>query len=78
MFKILVIKMSNNSLMWVFSGIIQMFCYIEDDMWGAIPGVGGTLIFLEIRKLGSFLGGFKILNFNIFGGFQKNKCFLGF
>ena len=32
---------------------------------------GDTLIYLYIRRLGSFFG-FKILNFNIFGGFQKN------
>ena len=40
------------------------------------PG-GGTLIFSYIRRLGPFLG-FKILNFDIFGGFQKNKYFLGY
>ena len=38
-------------------------------------GGGGTLIFSHIRRLGPFFG-FKILNFNIFGGFQKNKYFL--
>ena len=37
---------------------------------------GDTLIFSYIRRLGSFLG-FKILNFNIFGGFQKKIIFLG-
>ena len=41
---------------------------------------GGTLIFLYIRRLGSFLG-YKILNFNILGGggggFQKNRYFWG-
>ena len=42
-----------------------------------IPGGGGILIFSYIRRLGSFLG-FKFLNFNIFGGFQKNKYFLGY
>ena len=35
-------------------------------------GVGGTLIFSHIRRLGPFFG-FKILNFNIFGDFQKNE-----
>ena len=30
-----------------------------------------------MRRLGSFFGGFKILNFNIFSGFQKNKHFGG-
>ena len=37
---------------------------------------GGTLIFSYIRRLGPFFG-FKILNFNIFGGFQKNEYFWG-
>ena len=40
------------------------------------PGVRGTLIFSYIRRLGSFFW-FKILNFHIFGGFQKNENFLG-
>ena len=40
-------------------------------------GGGGTLIFSYIRRLGSFFG-VKILNFNIFGGFQKNKYFWGY
>ena len=31
---------------------------------------GGTMVFSYIRRLGS---GFKLLNFNIFGGFQKNE-----
>ena len=35
------------------------------------PGGGCTLIFSYIRRLGSLFG-FKILNFNILGGFQKN------
>ena len=42
--------------------------------WG--PGGGGTLIFTYIHRLVSFFG-FKILNFNIFGGFQKNEYFFG-
>ena len=33
---------------------------------------GGTLIFSYISRLWSFFL-FKILNFNIFGGFQKKK-----
>ena len=37
---------------------------------------GGTPIFSHIRRLGPFFG-FKILNFNIFLGFQKNDYFLG-
>ena len=40
-------------------------------------GGGGTLIFSYIRRLGPFLG-FKILNFDIFGGFQKNSYFWGY
>ena len=40
-------------------------------------GGGGTLIFSYMRRLGPF-GGFKILYFNIFGGFQKNEYFLGY
>ena len=39
-------------------------------------GGGGVTLFTYIRRLGSFLG-FNILSFNIFGGFQKNKYFLG-
>ena len=39
-------------------------------------GVGGTLIFSYIGRLGSFFGG-SILNFNIFWGFQKNEYFFG-
>ena len=35
-------------------------------------GGGGTLIFSYIRRHGPFFG-FKILNFNIILGFQKNK-----
>ena len=35
---------------------------------------GGTLIFSYIRGSGHFLG-FKILNFIIFWGFQKNEYF---
>ena len=40
-------------------------------------GGGGTLIFSYILRLGSFFG-VKILNYNNFGGFQKNKYFLGY
>ena len=41
-------------------------------------GGGGTLIFSYIRRLGPFFFWFKILNFDIFGGFQKNKYFFGY
>ena len=44
---------------------------------GGGGGGGGTRIFSHVRRLGPFLG-FKILNFNIFGGFQKNEYFLGY
>ena len=37
---------------------------------------GDTLIFSYKRRLGSFFG-FKNLNINIFGGFQKNDYFRG-
>ena len=43
-------------------------------VWG---GGGGTLIFSYIRRLGSFFG-VQNLNFNIFGGFQKNKKIRGY
>ena len=33
---------------------------------------------MYIRRLGSFFGGFKILDFNIFEGFQKNEYFGGY
>ena len=38
---------------------------------------GGGLKVLYIRRLGLFFE-FKILNFNIFWGFQKNEYFLGY
>ena len=38
---------------------------------------GGALQFLYIRRLGLFFR-FKILNFSIFGGFQKNEYFFGY
>ena len=41
-------------------------------------GGGGTLIFSYKRRLCPFLGGFKILNFKIFWGFQKNEYFMGY
>ena len=44
---------------------------------GGGGGGGGTLIFSYIRRLGSFFGGFKILNFNIFWVFRKMNIFLG-
>ena len=45
---------------------------------GPTPGGGGvTLIFHAYVGSGHFLG-FKILNFNFLGGFQKNKYFLGY
>ena len=41
-------------------------------------GGGGTLIFSQIRRLGLFFFGFKILNFIIFWGFEKNEYFWGY
>ena len=41
-----------------------------------VPGGGGTLIFHTYVGSAHFFG-FKILNFNIFLGFQKNEYFLG-
>ena len=40
-------------------------------------GGGGTLIFSYILLGSGYFGGFKILNFNIFWGFQKNEYFWG-
>ena len=42
-----------------------------------MSSLGGTLNFLYILRLGLFFG-FKILNFNIFWGFQKNRYFWGY
>ena len=53
---------------------IGKYMYTE---WYDPGGGGGTLIFSYIRRLGSFFW-FKILNFNIFLNFQKNKYFLGY
>ena len=44
--------------------------------WNSSQG-RDTLIFSCIRRLGSFFW-FKILNFKIFVGFQKNEYFLGY
>ena len=38
---------------------------------------GDALIFSYIRRLGSFLGGLKILNFNILEVFKKMNIFWG-
>ena len=46
-----------------------------------VGGGGGKLIFSCIRRLGLFWGGgggFKILNFNIFGDFLKTEYFWGY
>ena len=49
------------------------------DGWMNVWIPGGSLIFPCIRRIGSFFfgggGGVRILNFDIFGGFQKNKYF---
>ena len=44
---------------------------------GSAGGGGGTLILSYIRRLGSFFW-VQFLNFNILGGFQKNKYFFGY
>ena len=63
--------------------LAQVMCYIWFMVlflsllafYSEIQGwVLGTLIFSYIRRLGPFFG-FKILNFNIFGGFQNNEYF---
>ena len=52
-------------------------CCVALPRSAVVLSQGGTLIFSYIRRLGPFFG-VKILNFNIFGGFQKNKYFLGY
>ena len=44
---------------------------------GGGGGGGGTMIFLYMRRLGSFFW-VQILNFIIFGGFQKNEYLFGY
>ena len=39
---------------------------------------GGVLLYFHTYVGSGHFLGFKILNFNIFGGFQKNKYFLGY
>ena len=58
-------------------GVIFENCEIAVLARGGGGGGGGTLIFSHIRRLGPFFG-FKILNFNIFWGFQKNEYFWGY
>ena len=55
-----------------FHTLMPQECVCE---WGG--GGGGAEIFIYIRRLGPFWG-FKILNFNIFGGFQKYHYFWGY
>ena len=50
---------------------------IKPQYSGARGRGGGNLIFSYILRLRSFFG-FKMLNFNIFGSFQKNKYFWGY
>ena len=49
---------------------------VKEAWVGSGGGGGGTLIFHTYVGSGYFLG-FKILNFNIFWGFQKNEFFFG-
>ena len=52
-------------------GDYAVFAMGDDCPSGKLPQVPGcTLIFSCIRRLGIF-GGFKILNYSIFGGFKK-------
>ena len=44
---------------------------------GGGGGGGGTLCYCHTYVGSAYFFGFKILNFNIFWGFQKNKFFLG-
>ena len=54
--------------------------FLAND-WLKTKGTGrvprGVLIFSYIHRLGLFFR-FKILNFNIFWGFQKNEIFWGY
>ena len=52
-------------------------CQTNRDAWNFKKNGGGTLIFSYIGWPGLFFG-FKILNFNIFGGIQKAEYFMGF
>ena len=45
-------------------------CADHEEEGTGVPS-RGTLIFSNIRRLGSFFGGLKILKLNIFWGFQK-------
>ena len=46
--------------------------------WRVQKAQGGySDIFIHMYRLGSFILGFRILNLNIFGGFQKNNIFGG-
>ena len=66
---------------WKCENSFSFFFFLIDCMPNAVGaqagGGGGTLIFSHIRRLGPSFG-FKILNFNIFWGFQKNEYFLGY
>ena len=48
----------------------------KNTCMGGSQGGGYSYIYTYVGS-GHFLG-FKILNFNIFGGFQKNKHFWGY
>ena len=56
---------------------IQFGTKLYRQVVGISPREGGTLIFLYIPRLGSFLG-VKILNFNIYGVFRKINIFGGY
>ena len=44
---------------------------------GCTVGPGGVLCYFHTYVDSGHFWGLKILNFNIFGGFQKNEYFLG-
>ena len=62
--------------MFKISDLRRAMLHLRSVCLSPSPG-GGTLIFSCICRLGLFLG-FKILNFNIFGGFQKTEYFWGY
>ena len=55
---------------FLFSGSQMVHFVTEKQNEGQPPGGGGTLTFSYIHRLGPFFE-FKILNFNILGGFKK-------
>ena len=72
------ISISFDMCFFLFDCLFDLILYVPVNNFSVMSGhQGGSLIFSYIRRLGLFLG-FKILNFNIFGGFQQNEYFLGY